>query len=183
MTKLEFQHKLLRLQKPLIMYAIRLTSNTDTAHDLLQETNLKALNYCDRFTCDTNFKAWTFTIMKNTFINEYRRRIHFCVINGMDGISILSQIKSGVTHDPSLILESKDLKDIVESLDEKLKVPFKMQHEGYKYQEIAEMLNLKLGTVKSRIFIARRILMTRLDYFSRNNNKMNLSKQYSVKIA
>jgi len=162
MTAHEFHPKLIHLQKHLIMFAFSLTSNPDTAHDLLQETNLKALNYCDRFECETNFKAWTFTIMKNTFINDYRHRIHLNVINGTDGISMLNQIKSGVTHDPSSILESKELEKIIESIDEKLKLPFKMQLEGYKYREIAEILDLKLGTVKNRIFFARQKLMKHL---------------------
>lgn len=73
MTTQEFQYKLIHLQKNLPMYAFSLTSNTENAHDLLQETNFKALNYCNRFKCEINFKAWTFTIMKNTFINNYRR--------------------------------------------------------------------------------------------------------------
>ena len=163
MTTVEFQHKLMHLQKHLILFAYRLTLNNDYAQDLLQETNLKALNYCDRFEGDTNFKAWTFTIMKNTFINDYRRRIHFKVINGNDGISILNQINSGETLDPDSIIESKELEKIVESIDDKLRIPFKMRHEGYKYKEIAEILNIKVGTVKSRIFIARQKLMKQLN--------------------
>jgi len=163
MTTLEFQNKLLHLQKHLIIFAYRLTSNTENAHDLLQETNLKALNYCDRFASDTNLKAWTSTIMKNTFINDYRRRIHFNIINGDDGVFLLNQIKSSITHDPASIFESKELEKIVDTMDEKLRIPFKMQHEGYKYKEIAEILNIKVGTVKSRIFIARQKLMKQLN--------------------
>ena len=163
MTTLEFQNKLIHLQKHLIMFAFSLTSDEENARDLLQETNLKALNYSDKFVHETNFKAWTFTIMKNTFINNYRRRIHFNIINGMDGTSMLNQIKSGKALDPASILESKELVKIVESIGEKLIIPFKMQHEGYKYKEIAEVLDLKLGTVKSRIFFARKKLMKQLN--------------------
>ena len=98
MTTSEFQHKLIHLQKHLIMFAFSLTSDEENARDLLQETNLKALNYCDRFVCETNFKAWTFTIMKNTFINNYRRRIHINTINRNDGILLnVHQIKSDGT--------------------------------------------------------------------------------------
>jgi len=162
MTTLEFQTKLIHLQKNLIVFAFSLVSDEENARDLLQETNLKALNYCDRFVCETNFKAWTFTIMKNTFINNYRRRMHYNIINGNDGISILNNIKSGVTNDPTSILESKELEKIIESMDYKLRVPFKMKYEGFKYKEIAEILDLKLGTVKSRIFIARQKLTKQL---------------------
>jgi RNA polymerase sigma-70 factor (ECF subfamily) len=163
MATSEFQQKLLQLQKHLYHFAFRLTSNADNARDLLQETNLKALNYSDRFEYDTNFKAWIFTIMKNTFINNYRRRINFNIINGFDGIFELSQIESVVSLDPASMLETKQLEKIVESIDDKLKVPFKMKHEGFKYKEIAEKLDIKLGTVKSRIFIARKILMKHLN--------------------
>jgi len=96
------------------------------------------------------------------FIYDYRRRIHFIIINGNDGISILNQIESGVALDPASILESKELEKIVENIDDKLRVPFKMKHEGYKYREIAEILDIKEGTVKSRIFIARQKLMMQI---------------------
>lgn len=162
MTTLEFQHQLLRLQKHLIRFANRLTSNTDNARDLLQETNLKALNYCDRFERDTNFKAWTFTIMKNTFINNYRRQINFKIIGEFDGLSVLNQIKSDLTLDPASLVQLKELEKNIESIDDKLRIPFKMKHEGYKYKEIAEILDVKIGTVKSRIFFARKELMNQL---------------------
>jgi len=162
MTSLEFEYKLIHLQKHLVMFAYSLTSNTENARDLLQETNLKALNYCDRYVREVNFKAWTFTIMKNTFINEYRRRIHFNIIKGDDGIFLLNQIKSSVALDPDSIIDLKELEKIVESIDDKLRIPFKMQYEGFKYKEIAELLDLKIGTVKSRIFFARQKLKRQL---------------------
>jgi len=162
MTTLEFQHQLLHLQKHLNHFAFRLTANADNARDLLQETNLKALNYCDRFERDSNFKAWTFTIMKNTFINNYRRQINFRIINEFDGLSVLNQMKSDLTLDPASLIGLKELEKNIESMDDKLRIPFKMKHEGFKYKEIAEILDLKLGTVKSRIFIARKELMKKL---------------------
>ena len=162
MTTLEFQHQLLHLQKHLNHFAFRLTLNTENARDLLQETNLKALNYCDRFERDSNFKAWTFTIMKNTFINNYRRQTNFRFINEFDGLSALNQMKSDLTLDPASLIGLKELEKNIESMDDKLRIPFKMKHEGFKYQEIAEILDLKLGTVKSRIFIARKELMKKL---------------------
>ena len=163
MTTLEFQHKLIHLQKHLIIFAYRLTSDKENARDLLQETNLKVLDYRDKFVHDTNFKAWTFTIMKNTFINSYRRSKLYTTINEQNNHSLtVHQIKSERTLDPASMLESKELEKIVESIDDKFKVPFKMQQEGYKYREIAEILDLKLGTVKSRIFFARKKLIKQL---------------------
>lgn len=162
MTTLEFQYQLLHLQKHLNHFAFRLTSNAENARDLLQETNLKALNYCHRFERDTNFKAWMFTIMKNTFINNYRRKIHYNIINEFDGSPVLYQIESDISFDPVSLIGLKELEKNIESIDDKLRIPFKMKHEGFKYKEIAEILDLKLGTVKSRIFIARKKLMKQL---------------------
>ena len=163
MTTPEFQNKLIHLQKHLRIFAFSLTSDDENAWDLLQETNLKALNYCDRFVCETNFKAWTFTIMKNTFINDYRRRLRNNAINNYNDLFFnVYQTKSHSAFNPDSILASKELEKTIESIDEKLKVPFKMKNEGFKYNEIAEKLDLKLGTVKSRIFIARKKLMKHL---------------------
>ena len=103
MTTQEFQYKLIHFQKSLIVFAYRLTSDDQNAWVLLQKKNLKALNYCDRFVYETNFIAWTFTIMKNTFINDYRCRIHLDIINGMDGISMLNQIKTGLKQNILLL--------------------------------------------------------------------------------
>ena len=162
MKILEFQNKLIQLQKQLNLFAFSLTTNAEDADDLLQETNLKALSYCDKFQRGTNFKAWTFTIMKNTFINDYRRRIHHNILNGNNRTFLLNQIKSGVTPDASSTIELKELEDNVESIDDKLRIPFKMMHEGYKYKEIADILDLNLGSVKSRIHCARQQLMHKI---------------------
>jgi RNA polymerase sigma-70 factor (ECF subfamily) len=101
--------------------------------------------------------------MKNTYINNYRRRINLIITDGFEGLPKLNQIESVVSLDPASMLESKQLEKIVESIDERLKIPFKMKNEGFKYKEIAEKLDIKLGTVKSRIFIARKTLMKHLN--------------------
>ena len=75
MTKIQFNNELLNLSDQLYFYALRLTSDSEHANDLLQETMLKALTYRDKFTQNINFKAWLYTIMKNTFINDYRRNV------------------------------------------------------------------------------------------------------------
>ena len=100
--------------------------------------------------------------MKNTFINNYRRQVNFRFINEFDGLSALNQIKSDHTLDPASLIGLKELEKNIESIDDKLRIPFKMKHEGFKYKEIAEILDLKLGTVKSRIFFARKELMKKL---------------------
>ena len=163
MTAIEFNYQLTSLQGSLERFAYSLTSNFEDARDLLQETFVKAISYRDKFADDTNLKAWTFTIMKNTFINNYRRRQRNKTINENNGLFLMiHQTKSDGAFNPDSIFESKEIEKIIESIDDKLRIPFKMKHEGYKYKEIAEILDLKLGTVKSRIFFARQKLMKQL---------------------
>jgi RNA polymerase sigma factor, sigma-70 family len=147
-------------------YAYSLTADKNNAKDLVQETFLKALKYCDKFAHESNFKAWTYTIMKNTFINNYYRSVRYSTISDQtkEGFYLNYTYASGA-DDPDPIYATKELKKIIEALDDNLKLPFKMHHEGFKYREIAETLNLKLGTVKSRVFFARKKLIKQLNRY------------------
>ncbi len=160
MTTIEFQFKLVSLQENLMKFAYKLTSDTEEANDLLQETFLRALKYCNKFAHGSNFKAWVFTIMKNTFINNYRRIKNQNSINNLpaESYSLSHQMYSSEGNSESLYA-SKELEKAIEALDEIYKQPFKMYHEGFKYREIAEELDINIGTVKSRIFLARKELM------------------------
>jgi RNA polymerase sigma-70 factor (ECF subfamily) len=166
MTAVEFQHKLVSLESNLERFAYSLTLNREDAKDLLQETFLKALTYRDKFTHNDNFKAWAYTIMKNTFINNYRRNIRQNTHRDQtkEGY-FLNQPKAMGFDDPDSAFSTKELTRNVEQLDDEFRIPFKMHHEGFKYKEIADELNLNIGTVKSRIFFSRKKLMERLqDY-------------------
>lgn len=166
MTAIEFQHKLVSLEKSLERFAYSLTLNKEDAKDLLQETFLKALTYKDKFVQNDNFKAWTYTIMKNTFINNYRRNIRQNTHrdNTKEGYFLNHPMAVGF-DDPDSAFSTKELSLNVEKLDDDFRKPFKMHHEGYKYKEIADELNLNIGTVKSRIFFSRKKLMEQLtDY-------------------
>jgi RNA polymerase sigma-70 factor (ECF subfamily) len=145
-------------------YAYSLTTDKDNAKDLVQETFLKALKYCDKFIHETNFKAWTYTIMKNTFINNYRRSARYSTISDQtkDGFYLNYSHSSG-SDTPDRVYASKEIEKIIEALDDNFKLPFKMHHEGFKYREIAEKLDLNLGTIKSRIFFARKKLIKQLN--------------------
>lgn len=159
MTQLQFHTALLGQQERLLFYAMSLTSDTDNAHDLLQETFLKALIYSDKFTQNTNFKAWVCTIMKNTFINNYRRNMNtkntFDIANNEFHLKIEND--KGYPS-PESIYNSKEIIKCIDALEDEYKIPFNMFIEGFKYKEIAEELNLPLGTVKSRIFFTRKKL-------------------------
>jgi RNA polymerase sigma-70 factor, ECF subfamily len=159
MTSLEFNNKLGGLATVLHSFAYNLTKNSDDAKDLYQETAFRALSNRDKFQPDTNFKAWMFTIMKNIFINNYRKRIKAnTVLDTTDNQFYLNAGSHAIPNSAEGSMMMNELNAMVDGLDDSIKVPFVMHFEGHKYQEIADHLELPLGTVKSRIFFARKEL-------------------------
>jgi RNA polymerase sigma factor (sigma-70 family) len=159
MTQIQFNNALLGLQDKLHYYALSLTADQERANDLLQETFLKALTYRDKFKQNTNFKAWIYTIMKNTFINDYRRNIKMrTTMNDSPNNIHLKISKDKVYPSPDSFYHSKEITQNIHALDKEYRVPFTLFLDGYKYKEIAEKLDLPLGTVKSRIFFTRKKL-------------------------
>jgi RNA polymerase sigma-70 factor, ECF subfamily len=164
MTAIEFEYKLISLQESLMRFAYSLTSDEDDAKDLVQETFLKALKYCDKFVYETNFKGWICTIMKNTYINEYRRSFRYNIFTDHSKSDVVrNEVHGSGSDNPISIYRSKELENIIDSLHDDLKLPFKMHQDGFKYKEIAESLSLNIGTVKSRIFVARKKMIKQLD--------------------
>ena len=163
MATMEFDQQLTSLQDNLKYFATTLTQNDEEAKDLVQETYLKALTYRDKFEANTNLKAWTYTIMKNTFINNYRRnnKVSMIVDTTADLYFINSSRKSNDAN-PESTLTHKEVSSVVDKLQDEHRIPFKMHHQGFKYKEIAEHLNLSIGTVKSRIFFSRKKLIKAL---------------------
>ena len=169
MTQVQFNTALLGLSEKLHYYALRLTSDSERADDLLQETFLKALSFRNQFIQNTNFKAWIYTIMKNAFINNYRRDVK--AKNTFDGSNNdfhLLFLKDKVYPSPDSFYSLKEIQKSIDALDDEYKIPFNMFIEGYKYTEIAEKINLPLGTVKSRIFFTRKKLGKVLEEYSNN---------------
>jgi RNA polymerase sigma-70 factor (ECF subfamily) len=167
MTVHEFTSSIIGLRSNLQKYALSLTLDRDNALDLVQDTFLKAIQNQDKFVDATNLKAWVFTIMKNTFINNYRRRIRENTM--MDGTQELYYInlpsdKGSISPESSY--SADEINRAIDNLHNDYRIPFRMHVEGFKYEEIAENLNLKLGTVKSRIFFARQKLMSVLDDYN-----------------
>ena len=166
MTALEFSRELINLNGNMERFARRLTYNPEEAKDLLQDTYLKAFSYRDKFVEFTNLKAWAFTIMKNTFLNNYRKSVRENTIFDNSETSFLlnnSSESSSLTPDSEVTY--KEIINDIDALEDKIRIPFRMHTDGYKYIEIAENLDLKIGTVKSRIFFARKKLMETLcDY-------------------
>jgi RNA polymerase sigma-70 factor (ECF subfamily) len=160
MTAIEFNYHLTILEDALRRFAMSLTSNREDAHDLIQETFLKALTNRDKFTDSSNLKAWVFTIMKNSFINNYRRSIRQnTTYDNTQDLYYLSNTGDPEDFNPLSKISADEIRAHIDNLDDEFGIPFKMHQEGYKYREIAEKTGLKIGTVKSRIFFGRKKLM------------------------
>lgn len=168
MSTIEFYEALIGLEGNLKSFARSFTRNDEDANDLTQETMLRAINYKDYYQPQTNFRAWVYTIMRNTFINQYRRKMNANTIFDNSEDSYLMNQSVSKYQTPDGYIEEKDITQKLESLENEYRVPFKMYFEGYKYKEIANSLNIPIGTVKSRIFIARKKLIDLLSAYSRN---------------
>lgn len=158
MTTLEFNKNVNEIESLLFGFAMRLTRNKENAKDLMQETLMRCFDKRDRFQEGSNFKSWSTTVMYNSYINHYRKRkTKNKVIKPVENFNIFVENKSMEGNAYSLIM-MKELKKIVNKLTDDYKVPFKMFVEGYQYDEIAEKLDIPMGTIKSRIFYARKKL-------------------------
>ena len=165
-SKESFKERLLGLQGNLMSFAYQLTTNKEEAEDLLQDTTLKALTNEDKFADDTNLKGWIFTIMRNIFINNYRQTVRKAtILDQTDDLYHLniSQESGLITPDGSYSV--KEITQAINSFNDEYRVPFSMHIAGYKYSEIAQHLDLPLGTVKRRIFFARQRLQIILKDF------------------
>lgn len=162
MSTLEFQQQLIGLRQPLYYFALGLTKDRDNALDLLQDSMVRALTFRDKFQDNTNFKAWLYTIMKNTFINGHRRNkrtkaLMDTVDREHDQVRLVQ-----VPHSPEGRVRMAEIQHSLERLDPTFRTPFEMHHQGYKYNEVADHLGIPIGTVKSRIHQARQRLMEML---------------------
>lgn len=166
MGNAKFQSNLMNLQANLFNFAYMLTSNRDDAYDLLQDTTLKALDNEDKYAENTNFKGWVFTIMRNIFINNYRRAGRAAtVVDTTENLYHLNLCQESGIETPEGAYGVNEISAAIDDIADEYRIPFVMHIQGYKYNEIAEHMNLPLGTVKSRIFFARKKLQSRFaDY-------------------
>lgn len=161
-----FINKLLGLQSNLLNFAYQLTSNREAAEDLVQDTTLKVLDNESKYVDNVNFKGWVLTIMRNIFINNYRRQVRSAtIIDTTEDLYHLNVSQESGFDDPEGTFATKEISKAINEFTDDYKVPFSMYVAGYKYSEIAEHMHLPLGTVKSRIFFARKRLQETLkDY-------------------
>jgi len=147
-------------------FAINLTKDHETAKDLFQETLYRALSNKDKYNVGTNIKAWLYTIMRNIFINDYRKKAkQSVVLDNSPNDFLIDQTRTKVLNDGVTNLNLREVKQLIYDLPELFRTPFDLYFEGYKYNEIAEELNEPLGTIKSRIHFARKILKQKIQRY------------------
>lgn len=163
MNKIDFNQSFNVLTPSLKSFAYNLTKDGEEAKDLYQETAIRAITNRDKFKAGTNLKAWLFTIMKNIFINNYRKKVKKnTIMDSTDNMYFLNSSDTIISNGAGTNIMMEELSGMVSSLEESIRVPFEMHYVGFKYQEIADELNLPLGTVKSRIFFARKELKRKI---------------------
>lgn len=169
MPQQEFQQELVALEPALLQFAKSMTSKLDDAQDLLQETYLRALTFKDSYQPNTNLKAWTFTIMRNTFINSYRKLSRKnTTLDDSENQWLLNGQEASDKADARVA--SDELNRAIDRLADEFRIPFQMHTHGYKYREIAQELDLCIGTVKSRIFFSRQKLQGALSSYAESRS-------------
>jgi len=162
----EFNSLVLNNTDGLRPFAISLTKDHETAKDLCQETLYKAFAYRDKYQPGTNIKAWLYTIMRNVFINNYRRRLKQKTILDSTPNEYLINLSQAVTSNTAESeLRLKEMQEEIHKLPEIFKIPFLLYFDGYRYHEIADMLEEPLGTIKSRIHFARKLLKSQINRY------------------
>ncbi len=166
MSQSEFGTMILTHQSFLQQLALKLTRDAEESDDLMQETFFKALKNQDKFQQGTNIKGWLYTIMKNTFINAYRKRKNQnTFVDETDNKYFINLGESEKTVQTDASIDREYMMNRINEVERTYVETFMMYYNGYKYEEIAEILGIPLGTVKSRIFLARRKMMDKLqDY-------------------
>ena len=169
MTTLEFRSEFDSLENILFSFAMKLTKNREDAKDLMQETAMRAFRHRDKFTMGTNFKSWCSTIMRNTFINQYRKKkLRRNVNEPIESFLFAVENKNVIPNRGEMNIRMKEYKNVFNEISDIYSIPFLMFYRGYEYKEIADYLEIPIGTVKSRIFLARKklkgMISERYDY-------------------
>ena len=159
MTNQQFVTEIDQLENILFSFALRLTRNYEDAQDLVQETTFRAYKHRNSFAMGTNFKGWLSTIMRNTYINRYRKmKNRKQVSEPVENYLYAVENKSATANGGEANMHLQELQRKLGLINEIYRVPFLMFYRGYEYKEISRHLNIPVGTVKSRIFLARKKL-------------------------
>jgi RNA polymerase sigma factor (sigma-70 family) len=166
MATAEFNQMLLQNADFLKPFAVTLTKDNESAKDLLQETMYRALANQEKYSVGTNIKAWLYTIMRNIFINNYRRKLkQNTIFDNSANDFLLDYQQSAIANTAESNLRIKEIQAAIHALPGIFRQPFMLYFEGFKYHEISEMLYEPLGTIKSRIHFARRLLKEQISRY------------------
>ncbi len=164
MSTPEFDQILIKNTEFLKPFAFTLTKDQEAAKDLVQETLFRALANKEKYHIGTNIKAWMYTIMRNIFINNYRRKSkQQTIFDHTANDFLIDTNQVSVTNDAIATLNLKEVQEAIHQLPEIFRNPFLLYFDGYKYHEIADMLHEPLGTIKSRIHFARKLLKSQIE--------------------
>lgn len=166
MSTVEFNQLLLTNAEFLRPFAVTLTHDSEIAKDLFQETLFRALSNKEKYNVGTNIKAWLYTIMRNIFINDYRRKARQnTVLDNSPNEFLLDYNQTTSSNSAEATLQLKEIQGSIHQLPEIFKKPFLLYFDGFKYHEIAVMLKEPLGTIKSRIHFARKLLKAQIERY------------------
>lgn len=187
----DFEQAALPFLDPLYNMAYRLTRNAEDAQDLLQETFLKAYKYYDKFESGTNLKAWLFRIMKNTFINNYRKKQTQPPQSAFEDIeesfeSLVSDEAGQSFKDPEALALADVLDEDVQGALDALRDDYRMvillvDIEGFSYKEAAEILDVPVGTVMSRLYRGRKQLEKVLLAYARRRGYLRSAEPHRLR--
>ena len=166
MSSIEFNKMLVNQSDFLKPFAINLTRDMEAAKDLYQETLYKALSNQEKYNAGTNLKAWLYTIMRNIFINNYRRKVkQRTIFDSSPNEYLLDQKQAHQTIAAESEMRVKEIKAAIQELPEIFRTPFVLYFDGFKYNEISKLLKEPLGTIKSRIHFARKLLKEQISRY------------------
>lgn len=163
MTTIEFSTAVSHMHTGLKPAALKFTQDKEKAKDLIQDTLVKVLSNRDKFRDGTNLKAWMYTIMRNIFITQYHRNSkRKTIIDTTDNLHYINSSKHAVQNDGVSALVIHKIEEAIKNLKDMYRIPFEMHVDGFKYHEIADILEIPIGTVKNRIHVARNELKYKL---------------------
>ncbi|WP_462252950.1 RNA polymerase sigma factor [Ferruginibacter sp.] len=166
MSAIEFNQIVINNAEYLKPFAVTLTRDNETAKDLIQETMYRAFANREKYNVGTNIKAWLYTIMRNIFINDYRRKAkQNTILDNSINEFLLNSNQLSIVNTAESNLKIKEIYQAVHHLPDIFRNPFMLYFDGYKYNEIATLLKEPLGTIKSRIHFARKLLKEQVTRF------------------
>lgn len=159
MEEFEFNNELLAMQDELLRFARKLTTDKERAKDLLQDTLLRALDNSGKYNMNINFKGWVYTIMHNIFVNNCRNESKYSTLYlSSDYADIARLVDNSSFATAENGYDAGNVQKVLMMIPKEYSTPFMLYAAGFKYREIADKMNLSIGTVKSRIFYCRKRL-------------------------